>query len=235
MAKNISIAQLKEILEIHDSTIIKIFNEKLEKLENQLNTIKDENKTLKLEISDLKKSVNFISDKYDKVLVELAEAKPARKNQNNIENNLSETMQDKLAELEDRSRRNNLRINGIEESDNESWEDCEKKVKDILVTKLELNGDFIIERAHRVGKIDKVDINKKNRTVVVKFLNFKDKSTILEKYIKMKLWNQRVYINEDFCERTSVLRKKLFTDAKELRQKGKYAKVVYNKLITRDF
>ena len=33
----------------------------------------------------------------------------------------------KLVELEDRSRRNNLRIDGIKEEPNKTWEACEKK------------------------------------------------------------------------------------------------------------
>jgi hypothetical protein len=69
----------------------------------------------------------------------------------------------------------------------------------------------------------------------VKFLNYKDKSAVLEKFIKLKLWNENLFVNEDFSERTIEIRKKLFKDAKELKAKGKYAKVVYNKLITRDF
>ena len=35
----------------------------------------------------------------------------------------------KLVELEDRSRRNNLRIDGIKEEPNKTWEACEKKSK----------------------------------------------------------------------------------------------------------
>ena len=36
---------------------------------------------------------------------------------------------DKLAELEDRSRRNNLRIDGINEEKRETWEMCETKIR----------------------------------------------------------------------------------------------------------
>ena len=35
----------------------------------------------------------------------------------------------KLIELDDRSRRNNLRIDGIKEEPNETWEACEKNPK----------------------------------------------------------------------------------------------------------
>ena len=57
---------------------------------------------------------------------------------------------DKLAELEDRSRRNNIRTDGINEDKGETWEMCEIKIKNIFQEKLEIHNDIIIERAHRI-------------------------------------------------------------------------------------
>ena len=53
----------------------------------------------------------------------------------------------KLIELEDRSRRNNLRMDGIEETPNETWEDCEIKIKELTSTSSQiLNCDsFVLE------------------------------------------------------------------------------------------
>ena len=45
----------------------------------------------------------------------------------------------KLTKLEDRSRRNNLRIDGIEETPNETWEDCEIKMQELIKNKLKIN------------------------------------------------------------------------------------------------
>ena len=36
-------------------------------------------------------------------------------------------IEDKLIDLEDRWRRNNLRVDGIKERPNETWEDCENE------------------------------------------------------------------------------------------------------------
>ena len=58
---------------------------------------------------------------------------------------------DKLAELEDRSRRNNLLIDGIKKKKRETWEMCETKIKNIIQEKLEIHEDIIIERAHRTN------------------------------------------------------------------------------------
>ena len=70
---------------------------------------------------------------------------------------------EKLIELEDRSRCNNLRINGISEVSHETWEMCEDSVKDLIKTKLEINDEIEIDRCHRMGKFkDK----KKPRSIV---------------------------------------------------------------------
>ena len=44
---------------------------------------------------------------------------------------------DSLPELQDRTRRNNIRVDGATEQKGETWEDCEKKVLGILRDKLE--------------------------------------------------------------------------------------------------
>ena len=43
----------------------------------------------------------------------------------------------KIVDLEDRSRRNNLRVLGIKEDPQESWEECDNKIYDLLEEKLE--------------------------------------------------------------------------------------------------
>ena len=52
-------------------------------------------------------------------------------------------------DLEDRYRRNNLKIDGVAEENGETWDDCKQKVKEIFMGKLELENDIIIGRAHR--------------------------------------------------------------------------------------
>ena len=52
-------------------------------------------------------------------------------------------------DLEDRSRRNNLRFDGITESLNEMWEISEEKILDAIKQNLNIEHDMLIERAHR--------------------------------------------------------------------------------------
>ena len=58
----------------------------------------------------------------------------------------------KLTDLENCSRRNNLRIDGVTEENGESWDNCEQKVKETFMDKLELENNIIVERAHRGKK-----------------------------------------------------------------------------------
>ena len=62
-------------------------------------------------------------------------------------------IKNKLTELEDRGRRNNLRINGIEENehDKETPLDTERKVSSLFKNELGIKESMVIERAHRSG------------------------------------------------------------------------------------
>ena len=74
----------------------------------------------------------------------------------------------------------------------------------------------------------------KRRTIIAKFLNFKDKQEVLSEYKARKLWTKGIFINEDFSKDTMEKRKSLFQKAKELREEGKFAKVIYDRLFVLD-
>ena len=66
---------------------------------------------------------------------------------------LSKIVGNKLDDLENRSRRNNLCFEGIPESPNETWQESESKIKHLISSHMpEVGTDFVIERAHRVGR-----------------------------------------------------------------------------------
>ena len=58
----------------------------------------------------------------------------------------------KLIELEDSSRRNDLRFDGQTEDPNETWDGFERKVQDVLLNSLNIEGNIEIDRCHRFGK-----------------------------------------------------------------------------------
>ena len=103
----------------------------------------------------------------------------------------------KLIELEDRSRRNNLRIDGIKEEPNDTWEACEKNPK--IADKLGIDSDIKIERCHWIGpRKTKTGQNLDRPCTVVCSLNrFKDKQRNLNN-AKKNMKNTGNFINEDF-------------------------------------
>nr|XP_047131556.1 uncharacterized protein LOC124810552 [Hydra vulgaris] len=161
--------------------------------------------------------MNFQNEYYEPTVKKSNDLKVKLDNYNKDNENLKciEIIQDKLAELEDRSRRNNLRFDGFDEREEETWEDSQSKVKEFLKEKLGIKNNIAIERAHRTGK--KHVSGKRRRTIVVKFLNYKDREIVLNEYKKRKLWNEKIYLNEDYSNRTIEKRRFLFTKAKELR------------------
>jgi len=84
----------------------------------------------------------------------------------------------KLDDVENRLRRNNLVFHGIPEEGNETWDEAEVKVVDVLKRKLQHDIESrAIDRAHRLGR----KVPGRIRPIIVKFAFFKDKDAIFRK------------------------------------------------------
>ena len=137
-------------------------------------------------------------------------------------------IQGRVDDLEDRSRRNNLCIEGIQESPRESWESTASKVLKLIKDKLSIQRNIEIERAHRVGR----SLGNRPRTIVVKFLRFQDKDEVFQK--KKLLARTDIYINEDFCRATIEERNRQLPQLKQAREAGKIAYFSHRTLKIRD-
>ena len=87
--------------------------------------------------------------------------------------------------LENQSRRNNVRVNGIPEEDNETWEETEAKVKQVLKDELNLDSAPDIERLHRMGKSSRRPASAQNsasrpRIIVCRLRDWKEREMILK-------------------------------------------------------
>ena len=230
MAKFLS-EQIKEILAIHENTLMKLFSSGMDRLENKIERLINENTLLKQEVESLKAGADFENKWFEEAKRDLEEMRA----KNPIEEGIKLTEQkhqqpeEKISELEDRSRRNNLWLSGFTEKDEgaETWEESDNLIRDIIKRNLEMwRKDITIDRAHRTGS----KINSKKRAIIAKFLNYKENDAVLNQYRPKQLWKDNIYVNEDYSERRADLRKQLFEQAKEIRQLGKSAKVVYKKL-----
>ena len=60
-------------------------------------------------------------------------------------------LKDEVSYLENQSRRNNIRVDGIPEQPGENWKTIELKVKDLLSNKLDQKDEIQIERPIALG------------------------------------------------------------------------------------
>ncbi|GAA6090911.1 protein unc-13 homolog C-like [Tachysurus ichikawai] len=128
----------------------------------------------------------------------------------------TKTMQGKLAEmtekadyLDGQTRRNNLVVDGIPEAQNESWKETEDKVS-------------------TTGNPSGYS-GKRSRTIMIKFLRYKDKMAVLGKTKDLKGTN--IYVNEDYTEAIRQKHKELIPDMKAARERGDIAYIRHDKLI----
>ena len=77
--------------------------------------------------------------------------------------------------------RDNIRFDGVREYENESWNDTEEVLKDLLFEHLGLQ-NIKLERVHRTGE-KREDTS---RTIVAKLSSYKTKEMILKSARKLK-------------------------------------------------
>ena len=233
-AETYTFSQVRELLQMHENMLLNVFNSTIDRLDKKIDILKEENSKIKEGLADLRESVQYHSDNAVEVYKDLEDIDSGIE-----EVKLDEITEDfvtkrkkKLADLEHRSRRNSLRFDGFQEETNETWEESDSIATDLVKEKLGIEEEILIERAHCTGKIQRNNgARNRKRTIVVKFLSFKDKSRILHNYRENKLWNEKVFVNEDFSEETASIRKDLLQKAKDLRSRNKVAMVVHDRLV----
>ena len=92
-----------------------------------------------------------------------------------------------------------------------------------------------IQRQHSVRRIKdvKFDSNNTPRTIVAKFLDYKEKEEVMWRHYKLK--DTTYSVREDFSKETVEIRKKLWDQVKMLQEDGKYTVIKSDKIVTRDF
>ena len=239
--QNISIETIKELFiemfKAQEETIRKIVSScnsdtivRLDRLSEEIQDNNERLEKLNKETVDLKISLEtsqeIFEKKFQKVNDNLSKQKQKHKEDINELWKDNDQLCERLRDLEDRSRRDNLRIDGIAEVENETWEQTEEILQNLFKEKLQLE-NISVERAHRVGNKEK---NNK-RTIVLKLASFKDKLKIISEARKLKGTN--ISINEDYSKETLEIRKEKWKEVKELRKNGTYAILVYDKVVTK--
>ena len=136
-----------------------------------------------------------------------------------------EELKQKVDQLENQNRRNNLIMHGVAEKERETWSDTEDLVRENLRRVMGLSlADGDIERAHRLGRS-----GSGRRPIIIKFLSFKTKSLILGSGHLLR--GTGVGISEDFSARVRGIRRQLIPIMKQAKADGRRASIRYDKLI----
>lgn len=196
-----------------------------------LKSFQDRYDTLHITVNDLKHSLDFAHKEIDSLKKQCDEDKELKTSQGNEIDNLKfclYKLDDKTDYIENQSRRNNVRFDGVLESARETWDETEKKVTKLLSTNMKFQEVPPIERAHRVGP-KKAD---KPRSIVVKFANYKGREAVLRSGKLLK--GSNIFAREDLSERVMARRKEQMEAMKAARNLGKLAYFSYDKLVIRE-
>ena len=123
---------------MHENTLLHMFNSTIDKLDKNIDILKEQNPKIKKELTDLKESVQYQSDSVDKInnkLEDIDRTVEEIKLDEITEDFVTKTKK-KLADLEDRSCRNDLHSDGFQEENNETWEESESIITNFVKEKL---------------------------------------------------------------------------------------------------
>nr|XP_047138981.1 repetitive organellar protein-like [Hydra vulgaris] len=140
--------KINEVLdEIHKSKqICDSLKKENEKVNIKLKEITEKVRILEKTNKDIEESLTVTQDIQEKKVCELEKK---IKNKNII----GEEEKNKLRQLEDRLRRNNLRIDGLPENDQETWDETEKKLLILFENKLNIR-NMVIKKSKKYYYIE---------------------------------------------------------------------------------
>ena len=131
---------------------------------------------------------------------------------------------------ENYSRRNNIVVRGIVETDNETNEKCEEEIKSFLLNKLSLSAESVsalrIERCHRMGGKRRGAAQQHKRPIIMRFGGYKDKSIVWDR--RSQLTGREYSMSENFSRGTEYDRQKLYPIFKKAKHIDRYKKVHLN-------
>ena len=206
------------------------------------NDTKDEIKSVRKEVSDLKSSVEFSSRDVDNLKVRIdgmeRNVMEANKKIASHDNGL-EGLFGKQEYIENQSQRNNVKLIGIPESpEEETWDDSEKIFIDNVKSTLKIKDEILVERAHRVGprkewftKPDGSRVKARPRPIIAKLSSWKQREKVLKAARDVR--PEGILFVEDLSQMTLDKRNLLRPRLKEEREKGNIAFFKLDKLIIR--
>lgn len=230
---------------IEDMKSLKSVIPKIDKIEDSVNNIKTKMLSIETRVtglenkfSEIETSCNFISNGYDSQKAELLQAKEqikaleadCRKLESVVEKCEAkcEKVKEENLDLRSRSMRENLVFFGLQET---QAENCEALVKELIKSHLDIDATAMeFDRAHRLGP----NTAKKPRPVVVKFHNYKNRETILNKSreqdVRTKLKDNQLGVGVQSPPEHREARKALYPFSKRDEEMDKRTRITGNTL-----
>ena len=134
----VRMAQVRELLRVQEAMLETLFESVVQSLSIRLDEVVKS-------VKSIRTSLEFTQKNTEELKPVQAELIKTNKEIERLNSDLS-SQSLSLEYMDNQSRRNNIRVNGILESSRETWEEVEEKVKDAVKTKLGI--DIDIERAH---------------------------------------------------------------------------------------
>ena len=140
-------------------------------------------------------------------------------------------LEEKIDDLENRSRRNNIIFNNVPEKSEDKPHDCAEFVEtfiDTFIGMKDVHGNpILVERAHR-GRTSRKDAP---RPIHARIMNWQNTQALLHqapKLLRNKLYkDQRIYITDDVSYKQREKRKSLIPQRNELRKQGLFAYIPF--------
>ena len=131
-----------------------MFNSTIDRLDKKIDILKEENSKIMKELTDFRENAQYHSgnvDEVNKKLEDVDKRVEEIKLDEVIEDFITKTKK-KLPDLEDRSRRKNLRFDGFKEQSNKTWEESDSIITDFVKEKLGIEENILIVRVHCIAQ-----------------------------------------------------------------------------------
>ncbi|GFR60234.1 SH3 domain protein, partial [Elysia marginata] len=193
----------------------------IQQLGNRFDSVDTKISNIDSNVQEMKAQNVLLQDQ----IKDLVSANSELKQENDELQKRLKTLEDKMDDVEARSRRNNILVHGLPpDNEQETWIDCEKVVRKMINNHLEIDDARIqIDRAHRLRS------NNGTGAINVRITHYKDKENIMKNKKKPKDTN--IHISDDYTPRIREIRRKLSPFLNKFRNEGKRATMVYDHLI----
>ena len=105
-----------------------------------------------------------------------------------------------MNKLRNRSRRNNIRVDGLIEADKETLKGSALIFQDVIKENSGITINIVIDRANKAGDKAKAKDKNRHQTIVARLYNYKDKDTLLNQTGIVRLSTMGRYRSEHFSE-----------------------------------